>query len=91
MAAYKVNVSLPEELVTEIDAAAAEMGTTRSAFIAEASTRYIVEREMAEAQDQRKRDIDGAIASMREVGERIPRDFDYVEFIRKSREERRIW
>ncbi|MHB8762659.1 MAG: type II toxin-antitoxin system HicB family antitoxin [Coriobacteriia bacterium] len=43
MAVYKVNVSLPEHLVSEIDEAAAELGMSRSRFIAEAATRYIAD------------------------------------------------
>jgi metal-responsive CopG/Arc/MetJ family transcriptional regulator len=86
MASYKVNVSLPEELVAEIDNAAAAAGTTRSGFIAEASARYIVEREAAAAEERRKADIDRAIAHMREVGKKIPRDFDYMKVIREFRE-----
>ena len=43
MATYKVNVSLPEELVSEIDEVARELGISRSGFIAEASARYAAE------------------------------------------------
>jgi metal-responsive CopG/Arc/MetJ family transcriptional regulator len=91
MASYKVNVSLPQELVAEIDGAAAQMGMTRSGFIAEASARYVAEREAFAAEEQRKSDIDRAMANMRERGKKIPRDFDYVAAIRKDRERRRIW
>jgi len=86
VAVYKVNVSLPEELVAEIDASAAEMGVTRSAFMAEASARYVAEREAFAAEEMRKRDIDRAMKHMKELGKKLPKGFDYVAAIRKDRE-----
>ena len=86
VASYKVNVSLPEALVAEIDDAAADMGLTRSAFIAEASARYVAEREAFAAEEKRRRDIDQAMKSMRERGKKIPRGIDYVGIIRQFRE-----
>lgn len=84
MAAYKVNVSLPPELVAEIDAAASDAGISRSAFIAEASSHYLAER--TDAAERRKREIDAAIADMRERGKKIPKDVDYMAIIRYFRE-----
>ena len=86
MAVYKVNVSLPPELVAEIDAAAAEEGMTRSAFIAEASVRYVAERDAFAAEEKRRRDIDRAMKGMRERGKTIPLGFDYMAAIRRDRE-----
>ena len=91
MAVYKVNVSLAPELVAEIDEAAAAVGTTRSGFIAEASSRYLTDLKTLSAEEQRARDIDIAIMRMKELGKKIPPGFDYVAAIRKGREERRIW
>jgi len=91
VAVYKVNISLPPDLVAEIDAVVAERGLSRSGFIAEASARYLADLQTLSAEDLRKRDIDRAIADMRERGKKLPRDFDYVAAIRKAREERRIW
>ena len=91
MASYKVNISLPKELVARIDAAATVEGVSRSAFVAEASARYLQDRESLSADERRKADIDHAIADMQERGKKIPRDFDYVKFIRESREGRRRW
>ncbi len=88
---YKVNVSLPPELVAEIDVAAAERGLSRSGFIAEASARYLADQKALSAEEQRRRDIDEAVADMRERGKQIPKDFDFVAAIRKGREERRVW
>ena len=72
MAVYKVNVSLTEELVTQIDEAASELGLSRSGFIAEASSRYITDVKNLSAEEQRKKDIDRAIASFRRIGAKLP-------------------
>ncbi len=72
MAVYKVNVSLPEDLVSEIDEAASELGLSRSGFIAEASSRYITDVKNLSAEEQRKKDIDRAIASFRRIGAKLP-------------------
>jgi len=86
MAAYKVNVSLPPELVAEIDAVAAERGLSRSGFIAEASAHYLADQRALSAEQQRRCDIDRAMADMRERGKKIPKDFDYIAAIRRDRE-----
>lgn len=91
MAVYKVNVSLPTELLSEIDLLAAEHGMTRSGFIAEASARYATDLKSVAEEELRKRDITEAMDRMREHGKKIPKDFDYVAVIRQFREERRIW
>ena len=91
MAVYKVNVSLPRELVVEIDQIAAEIGLSRSGFIAEASARYLADLKALSAEELRKREIGEAMERMKELGKKIPKDFDYIAAIRKMREERRIW
>ena len=72
--------------MAEIDKAAANMGLTRSAFIAEASARYVAEREALAAEEKRRRDIDQAMKGMRELGKKIPPGTDYMAIIRKFRE-----
>jgi metal-responsive CopG/Arc/MetJ family transcriptional regulator len=84
-------VSLPPELVAEIDEVAAELGLSRSGLIAEASARYVADVRTLSAEEQRRRDIDEAFTRMREIGKKIPNDFDYVAAIRKMRDERRVW
>ena len=91
MAVYKVNVSLPPELVADIDEVAAELGLSRSGFIAEASVRYVSDLKTLSAEELRKRDIDRAIADMKERGKKIPKDIDYMKIIHEFREGRRIW
>ena len=72
MGTYKVNVSLPEELVGEIDETAGELGLTRSGFIAEASARYVADVKNLSAEERRRRDIDRALATFRRVGSKLP-------------------
>lgn len=91
MSTYKVNVSLPPELVERIDAAASDASMTRSAFIAEASAHYLSERERLRAEERRRRDIETAIATFRRVGSSLPADTDFVRIIREQRERRRAW
>lgn len=86
MATYKVNISLPEGLVTEIDEVAGELGLTRSGFVAEASARYVADLKNLSAEEQRRRDIERAIATFRRVGAHIPADFDGVAQLRRDRE-----
>ena len=87
MAVYKVNVSLPEHLVSEIDEAAAELGLSRSGFIAEAATRYVVEVREHTAEERRRKDIERAIEGFKRIRDDMPEDyrFDYVAQIRADR------
>ena len=86
MATYKVNVSLPPGLVAQIDEVAAELGLSRSGFIAEASARYVADVKSLSAEEKRKREFDEALAHMREIGKKIPKDVDYMAIIRQFRE-----
>jgi predicted DNA-binding protein len=86
VAVYKVNISLPEALVGRIDEAAKELGLTRSAFVAEASARYVADVKNLSAEEQRRRDMDRALATWQRIGKKIPADFDIVEQIRRDRE-----
>jgi len=88
VATYKVNVSLPEDLVGEIDQAAAELGLTRSGFIAEASTRYVVDVNNLSAEERRRKDIDRAAAMFKHAREQAPPGTGrrMMEQLRKDRE-----
>ncbi len=88
VATYKVNVSLPEHLVSEIDEAAETLGMSRSGFIAEASSRYVTDvRELTE-QERRRKDIRRAIDGFKRIRTSTPVDyeFDFVAQIRADRE-----
>jgi hypothetical protein len=72
VAVYKVNISLPDGLVSEIDAAAGELGLTRSGFVAEASVRYVADVRNLSAEERRRKDIDRARATFRRIGAKMP-------------------
>ena len=88
MGVYKVNVSLPPHLVEEIDAAADELGLSRSGFVAEASVRYVADVRNLTEEERRRKDIERAIAGFKRVRESLPADFDFdfVAQIRRDRE-----
>ena len=88
MATYKVNVSLPEHLVAEIDEVATDLGTSRSGFIAEASARYVADIKNLTAEERRRRDIDRAIASFKRIGAKLSADDiqDMMDQVRRDRE-----
>lgn len=67
----KLNISIPSELLAEIDAEAGELKLTRSGLIQEASARYI-----AESRNDREREIArlatrAAARRMKEIGAKL--------------------
>lgn len=88
MAMYKVNVSLPEDLVSEIDITAEGLGMSRSGFIAEASARYLTELKNLSAEEVRRQNIDRAFATFRRIGATLPVGAadEMIEQLRRSRE-----
>lgn len=86
MAVYKVNVSFDPELLAEIDAAAEELGVSRSGFVAEASARYVTDLHTLSAEELRRKDVERAKALFRRVGEQVPPGFDFAARLREDRE-----
>lgn len=70
----KVTISLPVDLLGEIDDLAALTGASRSFVIREASVGYLTTRRDADSAAARRRGVDCAIAQMREIGSRPVRD-----------------
>lgn len=87
VAAYKVNVSLPEQLVSEIDGVAQDLGMTRSGLIAEASARYVADIKNLSAEERRCQDLDRARATFKRIGAGLtPDDIDgMMEQLRRDR------
>ena len=67
MATYKVNISLPEDLVDNIDEVAGELGLSRSGFVAEASARYIADVKNLTAEERPLRYIQRARATWKRL------------------------
>jgi metal-responsive CopG/Arc/MetJ family transcriptional regulator len=87
----KVNISLPDGLLDEVDRRADAERTTRSAFLQEAAAHYITSLDQDAQRSARSERIGAAIAKMREVGSRIPRKVDGSETIRHFRDAPEPW
>ncbi|MCL4474182.1 MAG: ribbon-helix-helix domain-containing protein [Actinobacteria bacterium] len=83
----KILFSLPEDLLAEIDAAAAAEHRSRSELIREATRRYIADL------PEKKRPIDDprvreAVRSMDEIARKIHGEWDAVQVVRDMRDSR---
>lgn len=67
MAVDKFSISLPEDLLTEVDQIARADGVSRSAVIREAAAAYVSTRVSAAHELERSRRIDEALAGFDEV------------------------
>jgi metal-responsive CopG/Arc/MetJ family transcriptional regulator len=87
----KVNISLPDGLLDEVDRRADATHTSRSAFMQEAAARYITSLDREAERTARSARIGSAIAKMRDVGSRVPRKSDGTETIRHFRDTPEPW
>jgi metal-responsive CopG/Arc/MetJ family transcriptional regulator len=81
----KVNVSLPDELLEQVDELAAELDRSRSGLVQEATAQYVarVRDELAAA--ERVAGIEQAISNMRALSTKVG-DFDATAAIRADRD-----
>lgn len=70
----KFTISLPEELLAEIDVEAEASGLSRSAVIREASATYLQQRREHDALTERRRRGERAMAIMRDIAQTPARD-----------------
>lgn len=81
----KINVSIPDELLRQVDELATELHESRSGFVAEATARYVAsvteERDEAERRARIGRAIERAKAFVQHGGE-----WDATAFIRADRD-----
>ncbi len=82
----KVNVSLPDELLGEVDALAAELNRSRSGLVQEATAQYVAHIREAQAEHERRQSIEEAIAGMREIAKHVPAGLDTTQIIREDRD-----
>jgi metal-responsive CopG/Arc/MetJ family transcriptional regulator len=80
----KVNVSLPDSLLDEVDELATSLGRSRSGFVQEATALYVTQVRDAQAAEERRRSIQEAIDGMRELAKHIE-PFDSTAAIRADR------
>ncbi len=82
----KANISFPDGMLEDVDRRAEAIGTTRSAFIQEATAHYITELDRDVEQTERAARIERAIAGMREIGAKLPPGPDGATIIRAMRD-----
>lgn len=82
----KINVSLPDQLLDDIDALAAELHRSRSGLVAEASARYVTELQAEKAARERSDRIGEAIRQIREIAKDVPPGEDGTVLIRRDRD-----
>lgn len=82
----KVNVSLPDELLAEVDEIARELDRSRSGLVQEATAQYVARLREEQAEEKRRAEITEAMKAMREISEQIPAGPDTTEIIRRDRD-----
>jgi metal-responsive CopG/Arc/MetJ family transcriptional regulator len=82
----KVNVSLPDELLLEVDRITEELNCSRSGFVAEATAQYLTRKREEIAAEERRRSIEAAMRSAREIAATMPDGPDLTEIIRRDRD-----
>lgn len=87
----KINISLPDSLLEEIDRRANASDRTRSGFIQEAAANYIAGIESEQARLEREKRIGKAIEGMREVAKHMPPGTDGTAIIRHFRDLPEPW
>jgi hypothetical protein len=70
----RVTISIPEDLLAEIDADASAAGVSRSAVIQEAAARYVVEKRSVDAAEEHRRSVGQALEGFRKIRETPVRD-----------------
>ena len=88
MAVEKFSISLPEELMSDVDGLAEEEGITRSALIREATEAYVTARRSSKYEAARRERIGRAIEGFRQLArESGPDEKSSLEYLREVREE----
>jgi len=82
----KANISFPDGMLEDIDARAAATGTTRSAFIQEATAQYLAQLDYAAERASRTARIERALSDMLEIGASLPPGPDGVTILRQMRD-----
>ena len=82
----KINVSLPDDLLAEVDALSEELKSSRSGFVAEATAKYAGEVRAELAEQERRRRMEAAFREAREIAKLMPDGPDATEIIRQDRD-----
>jgi metal-responsive CopG/Arc/MetJ family transcriptional regulator len=81
----KLNISMPQELLEEIDTEASALGLSRSGLIQEASARYVTAARADREAERRRLKVEAAAARMRDIGTRLGLHGDAVELVAEAR------
>ncbi|MDZ4179358.1 MAG: ribbon-helix-helix protein, CopG family [Coriobacteriia bacterium] len=81
----KINISIPDELLADVDALAAELERSRSGLVAEATARYVASAKDERAEAERRARIDHAMTEARAIGRKVG-SFDSTAAIRADRD-----
>ena len=83
--AVKINITLPEEELREVDAFIQKQGSTRSGLIQQALRFYIEQQEKEEREKEKREEMRKAVLEMNQLREKSG-EWDGVAEIRKWRE-----
>jgi metal-responsive CopG/Arc/MetJ family transcriptional regulator len=83
--AVKINITLPEEELNEVDAFVHRQGNTRSGFIQQALRFFIKQKEREEEERKRREEMTKAISEIKQLREKSG-GWDGVSEIRRWRE-----
>ena len=81
----KINISIPDDLLKDVDALAAELARSRSGLVAEATARYVTEVREEQAAAERRERIDRAMDSARQIADTFGA-FDGTASVREDRD-----
>lgn len=82
----KVNVSLPDELLEQVDELARELDRSRSGLVQEAAAHYVAHVREAQAERERRESIESAMRELRDLSQELPGGEDAVALIRADRD-----
>jgi metal-responsive CopG/Arc/MetJ family transcriptional regulator len=81
----KINISIPDALLAEVDSLAAALHESRSGLVQEAAARYVASVREEIARTERRASIERALASARALSEQVE-PFDSTAAIRADRD-----
>jgi metal-responsive CopG/Arc/MetJ family transcriptional regulator len=82
----KINISLSDDLLKQVDELALEFERSRSGLVAEATQRYVANAQAERAAREREARIRAAMASAREIAKKVPPGLPVEEIIRRDRD-----
>jgi metal-responsive CopG/Arc/MetJ family transcriptional regulator len=85
MAMAKINISLPDGLLDDVDELAGRLKRSRSGLIQEATAEYVARLHEEQAAEERRRDISRARRDLEALGKELPA-FDGTAAIRWDRD-----